>query len=158
MLQGGWSESSSEALQSGRRQIETSGWNAAALAIVLDTIHGRHRDIPKYTNLGLLTRIATIIDYYQCHESLELIAQIWMTSLCDKFRMPKSICKTSLLWLYISWVFSKPHIAAKVTKTLLEYSFGLSDIELFDLPLAGVLGQLDEQQFATTRLTHNRYH
>lgn len=106
MLEGGWSESSATPNQSGRRQICTSSWDAPSLAIVLDAIHGRYRDIPKYTNLGLSTRIATIVDYYQCHESIQLIIDLWMATLRAACKVPTVYCQSTLLWLYTSWVFS----------------------------------------------------
>lgn len=54
MLQGPWIEAalSSQPI----RQISTEGWDALALAIVLDCIHGRHFEIPTKISPGLLTK------------------------------------------------------------------------------------------------------
>ncbi|KAH7196547.1 uncharacterized protein B0J16DRAFT_408251 [Fusarium flagelliforme] len=146
MLEGNWSESSSNSIQSGRRQIQTTGWDAAAFAIVLDAIHGRHHDIPKCTNLGLLTRIATIVDYYECHESLQLIGDVWMATLRAACKLPTNLCQSTLLWLYISWVFSEKEVTSTITKMLLEESEGLSEIDSFDLPLSGIIDIIETKR------------
>ncbi|KAF5604849.1 hypothetical protein FPCIR_702 [Fusarium pseudocircinatum] len=49
-------------------RVHTTGWDAVALAIVLDAIHGRHAEIPRDINLGLLARITTVVDHYKCQE------------------------------------------------------------------------------------------
>ncbi|KAF5688929.1 hypothetical protein FDENT_4645 [Fusarium denticulatum] len=80
MLQGPWAETtSSSSFQQSPRQISTSAWDAKAFAIVLDAIHGRVQKIPRHINLALLARIATIVDYYQCYESLELLSDVWLS-------------------------------------------------------------------------------
>ncbi|KAF4338699.1 hypothetical protein FBEOM_7405 [Fusarium beomiforme] len=78
MLTCPYAESFSTSSQSGVRQISTTSWDAKALAIVLDIIHGRLNLIPKDVGLSLLTRIATIVDYYEFHESMRLIKDKWL--------------------------------------------------------------------------------
>ncbi|KAL5610525.1 hypothetical protein FOBRF1_006642 [Fusarium oxysporum] len=63
---------------SGRRWITASGWDPEAFNIVLTIMHGYHRDVPKSLSLEMLTKLAMIVDYYDCHESLELYADIWL--------------------------------------------------------------------------------
>lgn len=148
MLEGPWIENLNSDINpaSGPRQIRTSGWNAAALAIVLDAIHGRHRDIPKKVNIGLFTRIASIVDYYDCHESLHLLSDVWMAR-SRKFReIHVSYCETSLLWLYVAWVFSEKSLTYNISDRLLIESKGLSFIHLEDLPLGPVLGLSSKQR------------
>ncbi|KAJ4016363.1 hypothetical protein NW752_003485 [Fusarium irregulare] len=145
MLEGDWSDSSSKAIESGRRQIYTSGWDAAALAIVMDAIHGRHRDIPKSVNLGLMTRIATIVDYYELHESLQLIRDVWMTALRNACVVTTHYCKSTFLWLYLAWVFSEKDIIPPIIKMLLQQSNGFPEIDSFDLPVGGIMGPLNQQ-------------
>ena len=145
MLEGGWSESSFAPAQSGRRQIQTSGWDAAALAIVLDAIHGRYRELPKYMNLGLLTRIATIIDYYEFHETLQPISDFWVATLRVSCQVPTNYCQSTFMWLYISWVFSEKEVASPISKMFLEQSDGFSKVDSFDLPVGGIIGRLHQQ-------------
>nr|CEG03052.1 unnamed protein product [Fusarium pseudograminearum CS5834] len=159
MLEGPWSENLSRASQSqsGPVQIETSDWDAAALAIVLDAIHGRYKDIPKYVGIGLLTRIATIVDYYECHECLQLISDIWMADVYEGHGVPDTFCKNSLLWLYSSWVFSKRDIMDSISRMLLQETWGLSHIKLKDLPLGQILGLISQYRLIMTiELTQDR--
>ncbi|RGP64389.1 hypothetical protein FLONG3_9576 [Fusarium longipes] len=134
MLEGPWSESTS-------RQIKTSGWDAKALAIVLDAIHGRYDNIPKIINLGLLVRIATIVNYYDCHESVRLLSDVWIANLRASSVVPTQVyCKTSRLWLYASSFFSKVDIAIPICKEFLDNADGLYEICLNDLPLGRMSG------------------
>ncbi|EXA51563.1 hypothetical protein NW760_006703 [Fusarium oxysporum] len=61
--------------------IHTIGWGAVALAIVLDAIHGRHAEIPRVINLGLLARIATVVDYYKCKEAIHILFGYWQRNI-----------------------------------------------------------------------------
>lgn len=146
MLEGPWSENLSRASQSqsGPVQVVTSDWDAAALAIVLDAIHGRYQEIPKNVSIGLMTRIATIVDYYECHECLQLISDIWIGDVYEVHGVADTFCKSSLLWLYISWVFSKRNIMDPTSRMLLQETLDLSQIDLKDLPLGQILGKIDD--------------
>ncbi|KAH7219420.1 hypothetical protein DER44DRAFT_818863 [Fusarium oxysporum] len=62
-------------------RIHTIGWGAVALAIVLDAIHGRHSEIPRVINLGLLARIATVVDYYKCQEAIHILFGYWQRNI-----------------------------------------------------------------------------
>ncbi|EKJ74415.1 hypothetical protein FPSE_05422 [Fusarium pseudograminearum CS3096] len=146
MLEGPWSENLSRASQSqsGPVQVVTSDWDAAALAIVLDAIHGRYQEIPKNVSIGLMTRIATIVDYYECHECLQLISDIWISDVYEVHGVADTFCKSSLLWLYISWVFSKRNIMDPTSRMLLQETLDLSQIDLKDLPLGQILGLISQ--------------
>ncbi|KAF4338701.1 hypothetical protein FBEOM_7407 [Fusarium beomiforme] len=144
MLEGPWSEatSSSEPLW----QIVTEGWDAFALAIVLDSIHGRDLEIPTGEKMctGLLTRIATIVDYYQCREALHCQYRLWVNEHPDRERaQPEELSVEFLMWLYISWVFSDDNIFCKTASNVLLHSDGPSGFDTHDLPVGGVLGRID---------------
>lgn len=142
MLQGSWSETSSSSSSRGSpRQITTSDWDAKALAIVLDTIHGRFRQVPKDINLFLLARIATIVDYYQCYESMEPISNSWLSRDSMQREGMHSYSEYSLLRLYVAWVFENDIIFTAVARRVLSYSKGPSEFHLKDLPLGGVLSE-----------------
>ncbi|CEI63885.1 hypothetical protein FVEN_g9181 [Fusarium venenatum] len=145
MLEGPWCENLLQAShsQSGPVQIKTTDWDAAALAIVMDAIHGRYQDILKDIHPGLLARIATVIDYYACHENLQPISDIWMTGVRGTYPVPDVYCKSSLVWLYISWVFSKLDIMLPISRMLLRRISGLSFINSEDLPIGHILEKID---------------
>ncbi|RGP66329.1 hypothetical protein FSPOR_6707 [Fusarium sporotrichioides] len=147
MLEGPWSENLSRASQAQSSPVEimASKCDAAALAIVLDAIHGRYQDIPRDVNVGLLTRIATIIDYYECHECLQLISREWVVHLW-RYKKPNILCEGSLLWLYFAWVLSDHHVLSSISKILLREGIGLSYIHLQDLPLSPILEKIDAKR------------
>ena len=44
------------------------------MEIVLRAIHDQHRKAPKTVSLDMLAQIEIIVDYYEVHETVELIA------------------------------------------------------------------------------------
>ncbi|KAF5633014.1 hypothetical protein F25303_9297 [Fusarium sp. NRRL 25303] len=79
MLDGPFRESSRN--KDGRFEVKKSECSASALLILLDIIHGHHRDVPKTMKLGLLTEMAILVDYYECHEIVEMFAENWIASV-----------------------------------------------------------------------------
>ncbi|KAG4293727.1 hypothetical protein FPRO06_00312 [Fusarium proliferatum] len=147
MLEGPWSEASLSSSSRGNpRRLATSGWDAEALAIVLDTIHGRFRQVPKDINLFLLARIATIVDYYQCYESMEPISNLWLSQDSVKQESMDLYSEYSLLRLYVAWVFEKDVLFTSVARRVLSYSKGPSEFHLKDLPIGGVLNVLEDKR------------
>ncbi|KAM0439217.1 hypothetical protein ACHAQK_006323 [Fusarium lateritium] len=64
--------------EQGLYEIQATEWDAEALVILLDIIHGHHRDVPKQISVETLSHIAIIVDYYGCHEIMELVFTAWM--------------------------------------------------------------------------------
>ncbi|KAF5251203.1 hypothetical protein FANTH_3638 [Fusarium anthophilum] len=144
MLEGPWSEASPSSRP--LRQISAEGWDAFALAIVLESIHGRHFKVPQKTNIGLLTRIATIVDYYQCREAVALHYDKWIDSVSESEKLPSMICSASMMSLYVSWVFRDTDRFEVLAQNFLNYGTGLSIIETHDLPVNGILSKIDVQR------------
>ncbi|KAF5598094.1 hypothetical protein FPANT_3858 [Fusarium pseudoanthophilum] len=145
MLQGPWAEATSSlSSQQSTRQISTSAWDAKAFAIVLDAIHGRVQKIPRYINLVLLARIATIVDYYQCYESLELLSDVWLSDESVSEEDFWLYTDNSLLRLYVAWVFKNDDIFSTEARRALKLSKGLSEFQLNDLPVGGILELVDK--------------
>ncbi|KAF5971425.1 hypothetical protein FBULB1_9229 [Fusarium bulbicola] len=78
--------------------VYTIGWDALALAIVLDAIHGRHAEIPRVINLGLLARITTVFDHYKCQEVIHVFFDHWQRDIFRQDGFPTLLSKTALLW------------------------------------------------------------
>ncbi|KAF4956615.1 hypothetical protein FGADI_3767 [Fusarium gaditjirri] len=146
MLRGPWSEASSSSSRGSPRQVATSDWDAKALAIVLDAIHGRFRQIPKNINLVLLARIATIVDYYQCYECIECISSLWLSQQSVTQENSDLYTKTSLLRLYVAWVFESDVLFTAVARKVLRYSKGLAEFDLKDLPVGGIFDVLNDKR------------
>jgi hypothetical protein len=125
---------------SGLRQVKASDWDPEAFNILLTAIHGYHRDVPRSLSLEMLAKLAMIVDYYQCHESVELYADIWLESL--KSEIPKAYGKDCILSMFISWVFVQPDIFQKMTRLALRQSGRLIDAEIFSFP-SDLLGKFN---------------
>ncbi|MCJ1307678.1 hypothetical protein MMC25_001326 [Agyrium rufum] len=101
MLQGDWKEAKS--LQSDESLlIEETEWDAVAVRIIMDLIHGQFRRVPKAISLEMLAKIAVVVDYYQCLEVVEIFSGAWIASL--KQTVPESYSRNTMLWIWISWM------------------------------------------------------
>lgn len=102
MLDGPFSETVRN--ERGLYEIKAFEWNAEALLILLDIIHGHHRSAPKAVDLNMLEQIALLVDYYQCHEIVEVFADKWVAAHRDA--IPQEYSKSCLSWMFVAWVFS----------------------------------------------------
>lgn len=102
ILTGGWKESVTF-LKERSVEITAEGWDIEALLILLRAIHGQHYDIPRKLTLEMLTKIAVLVDYYDCKESVFIWTTIWIKNLDEK--IPDTYSRDLILWLWVSWVF-----------------------------------------------------
>ncbi|KAL5616024.1 hypothetical protein FOBRF1_004772 [Fusarium oxysporum] len=137
MIEGTWKEGNSSSRPI--RQISAENWDAFALAIVLDSIHGRHHEIPTQITDGLLTRIATIVDYCECRQAMHFNYEVWAHGKT----LPSKLCNAALLWLHVSWVFHDENRFRIAARLFVRFSIGAYDFETHDLPVSGVLDLLD---------------
>lgn len=129
MLDGPWKESIPDSQSS--RRIVTSEWDTEAFLILLDIIHGHHRDVPRSVSLEMLGNISVLVDYYNCHEVTEIFVDIWIQDL--EKSLPTSYGKASTIWLSISWVFSKASIFEKMTEVTIHGCLG--PVNTMNLPI-----------------------
>ncbi|KAF4967787.1 hypothetical protein FSARC_4720 [Fusarium sarcochroum] len=139
MLEGPWSEGA--ASTSSVREVSATGWNAEALAVVLNFIHNRHAQVPRHVSLLFLTYVATIVDYYHCQGAVQICAEMWRPT-AHKYSVTW-YNKRAVMWLYISWIFSWEDIFSSMVHMALAYGEGLGSAHPKDLPLAGILGKVD---------------
>ncbi|KAK7972426.1 hypothetical protein PG988_006560 [Apiospora saccharicola] len=111
MLQGPWEESKTCTL-------EAFDWDADAMLILMNIIHGRTRRVSRSISLEMLAKIASLVDYYDCHEIVELYADCWISNL--KHNLPKEYSRDLVLWLSISCVFSQGSLFQTLTKVVME--------------------------------------
>ncbi|KAG9508092.1 hypothetical protein J7337_001652 [Fusarium musae] len=134
MLEGPWKEGNPS---SGPiRQISAEDWDAVALAIVLDAIHCRHHDIPKKIQIGLLARIATIVDYYQCREAISFHYEAWAHRGVKNLKHDASV-----LQLYVSWVFHDEDEFEIATESVIRRGRGMPGFNTHELPVSGILSR-----------------
>ncbi|KAF5582110.1 hypothetical protein FPCIR_9781 [Fusarium pseudocircinatum] len=79
MIQGQFKES--EPNDQGLFEIRTSEWDAEALVIILDIIHGHHSSVPKRPSPDVIAQIGIIVDYYDCLEVVKIFFQHWHSSM-----------------------------------------------------------------------------
>ncbi|KAF4485556.1 hypothetical protein FAGAP_11597 [Fusarium agapanthi] len=111
----------------GLYELQASEWDAEALVILLDIIHGHHREVPKRISVETLSHIAIIVDYYGCHEIMELVFAAWVSYLGPPEEFVK---QDSMRWLFISWVFRQEALFTTATKMLLLYDNGKYVVDL----------------------------
>lgn len=81
MFDGSWEETSQDQDSGSPYLIGASDWDEEALLILMNIIHGRSRSVPRAVDLELLAKISVLVDYYGCHESVELYLEKWLRNL-----------------------------------------------------------------------------
>ncbi|KAG7406199.1 hypothetical protein LZL87_014131 [Fusarium oxysporum] len=70
MIKGSFQESQPN--DKGFLEIRASDWNTWALLVLLDIIHGHHRQVPRKLDLDTIAQIGLLVDYYACLEIIEV--------------------------------------------------------------------------------------
>ncbi|KAI5462021.1 hypothetical protein BGZ63DRAFT_333295, partial [Mariannaea sp. PMI_226] len=141
MLNGTWKEGQSD--NSGFRYIRSTNWDLDAVIILFDIIHNRNRNVPKSMNIDMLAKFATIVDYYQCHEAVEVFVDIWLEKM--KKDIPSVHGQNSMLWLMVSWVFVRPEIFKAVTGLMLRNC--KQPVRVLELPIPeAILNRIENQR------------
>ena len=95
-------------------ELQEKGWDVEAFLIILRIIHG-NQDLGAI-DLEKLTKIAVIVDYYDCYTAVSLSAKVWIETLTRRQRIPTCYGRDSILWWTIAWVFRDKDILAKMTE------------------------------------------
>ncbi|KAL3478366.1 hypothetical protein BJX99DRAFT_256483 [Aspergillus californicus] len=136
--------------------ITIRGWDARALHIVLEAIHGGNQIVPHFVSLEMLAKIAVFVELFQCQKSLELYTDFWIKPL--KKNIPLiSNSRDLLLWLWVTYAFSIDHEWRILAVSVMERSCGpISALKLpFPPKLIGKLNATRES--AIQRLIDNVY-
>lgn len=129
IFHGRWKESTISS--DGFYTIDASEWDVEALLILMNIIHGRVRRVPRSISLEMLAKIAVIVDYYDCHEVVELFVHYWVENLRQS--LPNKFDRDLYLWLTVSWVFSQEDLFEMATKVAIEES--KEPIQTLKLPI-----------------------
>ncbi|KAE9580325.1 hypothetical protein CGMCC3_g3891 [Colletotrichum fructicola] len=108
----------------GLHYVDASGWDAQAFLVVMKAMHGKFRGISRCVDLEMLAKVAAIVDYYDCHESLEPLSTIWIEMLSKASPLPKTCDRDLLLWLLVSFVFRNETMFQHITKTAIRETKG----------------------------------
>ncbi|KAK6716625.1 hypothetical protein SNK04_007578 [Fusarium graminearum] len=139
MLTGPFTEGNADS--SGVHRITASDWDHRALKIVLSIMHGYHRDVPRSLDFYMLVKVAMIVNYYDCLESVEVYTDLWLQHF--EYDLPDTYGRDCILYLFLSWVFSKPVMFERMTQLAFRHSQKLIEVEDFPLP-ADILEEIDK--------------
>ncbi|UZP40216.1 hypothetical protein NXS19_008032 [Fusarium pseudograminearum] len=138
MLTGPFIEGNADS--SGVRRITASDWDPQAFYIVLSIMHGYHRDVPRSISFDLLVKVAMIVNYYDCLESVEVYTDMWLKTF--ESELPEVYGRDCILYLFLSWVFSRPIMFQRMTQLALRHSQKVIEAEDFPLP-ADIIEAID---------------
>ncbi|KAK0705586.1 hypothetical protein B0H67DRAFT_450594, partial [Lasiosphaeris hirsuta] len=114
MLSGVWSEGVND-VSDGLFRLDAEDWDSDALATVMNIVHGRWKPVPRTASVETLARIAAIVDYYDIREALQLVLSLWMHGSTAS-SVPTSLCRETVLWILVSWVFGDAEIFKQAAK------------------------------------------
>lgn len=86
-----------------------------AFITVMNVVHGLNRKVPRSVDLELLARIAVIVDYLQCHESMDVFSVIWIDGL--RSSLPDTYGRELILWIMVSSIFRDQVVFGTTTRT-----------------------------------------
>jgi hypothetical protein len=120
-LSGDWEEIEPE---SGYKwTLTASDWDGEGFLLLMNKLHHKTREVPRTIELEKLAKVAVLVDYYGCHEAVELWAETWISNLHSD--MTESFySKELLLKLTISWVFSDRKKFRSLTEVAIRTSRG----------------------------------
>ncbi|KAL6914965.1 hypothetical protein FSST1_012725 [Fusarium sambucinum] len=75
MIEGQYKESQPNS--QGLLELSASEWNVEAFVILLNIMHGHHRQVTKAPGLELIAHIGILVDYYDCLEVVEIFYERW---------------------------------------------------------------------------------
>ncbi|KAE9571061.1 hypothetical protein CGMCC3_g12969 [Colletotrichum fructicola] len=129
--------------EDGRRHLQAADWDADALPILMHIFHARTQNIPRSVDLEQLAKIAVLVDYYDCHDTVEFFATLWIHSLQEQLSLQ---CNRELiLWLLVSVVFRRDDLFQAVTKIAVTKSKG--PLPTLELPvLQSPIDQIDKRR------------
>ena len=100
-------------------ELRTSDWNAQALLVLLDIIHGHHTHVPKELTQEIVAHVALIADYYNCVDIVKIFYHGWEASFDNNWgrndfesnwpgtdsRALSDFGKIQQFQLFIAWTF-----------------------------------------------------
>ncbi|KAL5618117.1 hypothetical protein FOVSG1_000339 [Fusarium oxysporum f. sp. vasinfectum] len=134
------------------REISATDWNIHALITVLNSIHGRHNEIPRQVSIKFIVDVAVIVNYYECAGSVTLAAELWRAGV----NVPETYGKKSIMLLFVSWVFSWTKMFSSMAHLVLEQGEGSEHADTRNLPIAVIFETLDKKRELALPFVHKR--
>jgi hypothetical protein len=73
--------------------ISAEDWDEEAFVILMNIFHLRNCKVPRIMTLKMLAKIAVLVDYYECGESIELFTDMWVAYLRARTPIPTTYCR-----------------------------------------------------------------
>ncbi|RFN46270.1 hypothetical protein FIE12Z_9467 [Fusarium flagelliforme] len=116
-------------------------WDGEAFLLLMNILHNKARAVPLKIELEMFAKVAVLVDYYGCHEVVELWADKW--SSLGATLVNSYYSRDLLFKLTISWVFRQRETFRGATKVAIRASRG--PIHTLDLPIPKlVVGKLSK--------------
>ncbi|VTO90221.1 unnamed protein product [Fusarium graminearum] len=137
MIKGNFQESQPN--DKGFLEIRASDWNTRALLVLLDIIHGHHRQVPRKLDLDTIVQIGLLVDYYDCLEIIEVFFDQWHAHLHDwwKYDWPifdkssiNAFGEAESLLLFIALTFRSPVVFKNLTISAIRTTSSLIETHL----------------------------
>ena len=109
-------------VDAGKTTMELVGWDADALLIVLNIIHGHARAVPRSISLEMMAKVAVIVDYLQCLEVVELFTIMWFQNLRSMAEVRYG--RELVLWTLVCAVFQQSEKLIVAARIMVEQSPG----------------------------------
>ncbi|KAH7125634.1 hypothetical protein B0J11DRAFT_310897 [Dendryphion nanum] len=130
----------------GRFVIRTEDWDEEAFRILMNVIHTRNRAVPRTIDLDLLAKIAVLVDYYDCSETIELFKDIWIDHVNKTAPAPSNYCRDLMLWVCVAWVFGLEETFLATTEVAMRQSKDC--IRALGLPIPPrIIDEIDHHRF-----------
>ncbi|KAH6622467.1 hypothetical protein C7974DRAFT_315095 [Boeremia exigua] len=115
----GWMESNTSA-DDRLFHVSAEDWDEEAFFILMNVFHLRNHSIPRKITLEMLAKIAILVDYYECSESVDMFIDIWVADLRKTSPVPTTYCRDLILWMWISWNFKLSDLFREVTTVAIQ--------------------------------------
>lgn len=105
------------------RTVQAYDWDVEALLALMNIIHGHNRSVPRSVSLEFLAKFAVLVDYYQCHEVVELFSEMWVSQIESEQHNEQSE-RDIWLQIMVSGIFSHSRMFKSVTRSAIMLSRG----------------------------------
>jgi hypothetical protein len=87
-----------------------------AMMIILGVLYEKDVQLPTKIDLPTLHKVAVLVDKYQWHVPITPYAVLWFDGLANNEGFPKSFDGSTLMWLWIAWLFGMKDHFKSVSK------------------------------------------
>ena len=137
----------------GLLKIRISDWNAGALLVLLDIIHGHHSHVPERLSQEHVAHMGLIADYYDCSDIVQVFYRGWEARFVEywDYSWPDienqsldSFGKKEQFQLFIAWTFQSDQVFGHLATNAILTSTG--PIETY-LPIPSIIiDKLEERR------------